>query len=186
MAQEEKYGERDLVYSTWHRAKSTRRYVGIEHAQLLAMIDVDVPIWIEYDDANKEPLALIETARDTGQSNKTATVTLNLARRANLPCFVVLYTLADYPNPADTKWRDIASFRVKRLYPKLEKEWRIMTPKQWAENLLTMRQWKASKLDAEYDVDQLITSLDMRPNSRAAPTRPGDGATATRRTRLRK
>ena len=59
MAQEEKYGNRDLTYSAWHRRRSTGRFVGIEHAQLLAMIDMDHTLWIEYDDGSKEPVALV-------------------------------------------------------------------------------------------------------------------------------
>ena len=48
--QEEKYGTRDRAYSAWHRRKSTRRFIGIEHAQLLAMIDLDASLYVEYDD----------------------------------------------------------------------------------------------------------------------------------------
>jgi len=47
--QDEKYGTRSLAYSAWHRHKSTGRYVGIEKAQTLAMIDVDHVIYVEYD-----------------------------------------------------------------------------------------------------------------------------------------
>lgn len=43
------------------------------------MVDLDCSIFIEYDDGTKEPLALIETARDVGQPYKPATVTLALA-----------------------------------------------------------------------------------------------------------
>jgi len=148
--QEEKYGTRDRSYSAWHRRLSTRRYVGIEKAQLLAMIDLDASLFVEYDDGNKEPIALIETACDVGQKYKCATVTTNLAKRANLPCFVVLYSLSSTANPADKEWKDIKSFRVKRLFPKPEKEWRTMTPEKWAMNLLKMREWSANNIDLEY------------------------------------
>ena len=63
MSQEEKYNERRRDYSAWHRRNSTRRFIGIEHAQLLAMIDLDASIYVEYDDGTKEPIALIETAQ---------------------------------------------------------------------------------------------------------------------------
>lgn len=148
--QEEKYGTRDRAYSAWHRRKSTRRFIGIEHAQLLAMIDLDASLYVEYDDGTKEPIALIETARDVGQPYKTATVTANLAKRAELPCFVVLYALSDEKNPAYFLWFDIESFRVKRLWPKPESEWRIMSPQEWADNLLKMREWSTRKIDLEY------------------------------------
>lgn len=151
MAQEERFGTRDRSYSAWHRRMSTRRFVGIENAQLLSMIDLDASLWVEYDNGTKEPLALIETAEDRGQGIKPATVTLKLAQRADLPCFVVLYTLANTPNPADTAWNDIARFRVRRLYPQTETSWRIMSPAEWAENLLRLRAWQAKRLDAELD-----------------------------------
>lgn len=148
MAQEEIFNTRDRAYSAWHRRLSTGRYIGIERAQLLAMIDLDASIYVEYDDGTKEPLALIETAQDRGQNYKCATVTTNLAKRANLPCFVVLYTLSDELNPYDKQWYDIASFRVKRLWPKSENNWREFSPQKWAENLLIMREWQAKKLDS--------------------------------------
>ena len=66
MAQEEVYNTRDRSYSAWHRRKSTGRFIGFEHAQLLAMIDLDASLYVEYDDGTKEPIALIETAIDVG------------------------------------------------------------------------------------------------------------------------
>lgn len=148
MSHEEKYGTRDRSYSAWHRRLSTRRFIGIESAQLLAMIDLDASLYVEYDDGTKEPLALIETARDVGQEYKTATVTKKLAERANMPCFVLLYKTSDKPNPADPAWKDISEFRVKRLWPKPEQTWRTVTPDEWALTLLKMRRWSADKLDA--------------------------------------
>ena len=147
MAQEEKYGTRDRTYSAWHRRLSTQRFVGIEKAQLLAMIDLDAALYVEYDDGTKEPLALIETAQDVGQAYKPATVTLRLAKRADLPCFIVLYTLSKNFNPVDKNWHDISNFRIRRLWPVPENGWRNMRPKQWAENLLKLRIWSAKRLD---------------------------------------
>lgn len=155
MSQEERYNTRDRSYSAWHRRQSTRRYIGIENAQLLAMIDLDASLYVEYDDGTKEPLALIETARDVGQPHKTATVTLKLAQRADLPCFVVLYTVSESMNPADNKWPDISSFRVKRLHPSPEFQWRVLTPQEWADTLLIMRRWKAKRIDALIDGKEL-------------------------------
>jgi hypothetical protein len=155
MAQEEVYNTRDRSYSAWHRRKSTGRFIGFEHAQLLAMIDLDASLYVEYDDGTKEPIALIETAIDVGQPWKAATVTTQLAKRANLPCFVVLYKLSqDSTNPADTQWQDIESFRVKRLWPLSVQEiansttpqWEVLTPQHWAEKLLSMRKWSADKI----------------------------------------
>jgi hypothetical protein len=153
MAQEEVYGTRDRVYSAWHRRGSTRRFVGIEPAQTLAMIDLDASLYIEYDDGTKEPLALIETARDVGQTYKCATVTTKLAQRCMpiLPAYVLLYTLSEVPNPADPAWQDIASFRVKRLHPKPQHEWVIYTPQAWAVFLVKLRKRTGEILDAEFD-----------------------------------
>jgi len=147
--QEEIYNTRDRAYSAWHRRLSTRRFIGIEKAQLLAMIDLDASLYVEYDDGTKEPLVLIETAIDVGQAYKNATVTCKLAKRVHppIPCFVVLYKLSESKNPADKKWSDIAQFRVKRLHPNPEKNWRILTPEQWANALLKMRLWAAKKID---------------------------------------
>lgn len=150
MSQEEIYNTRDRSYSAWHRRFSTRRFIGIESAQLLAMIDLDASVYVEYDNGSKEPLALIETAEDVGQIYKTATVTLKLATRAKLPCFVLLYKLSCSLNPADKRYRDIEQFRVKRLWPDMEKTWRIITPQSWAETLLKLRRWQCNKLDQEW------------------------------------
>jgi len=149
--QEEVYGTRDRAYSAWHRRLSTRRFVGIESAQVLAMIDLDASLYVEYDDASKEPLALIETAIDRGQAYKCATVTTKLAQRCTpvLPAYVVLYALADTPNPADTAWPDIAGFRVKRLHPKPQSEWKVYTPTEWATFLVRLRQRVGEILDQE-------------------------------------
>lgn len=38
--QEEVYAIQDRSYSAWHRRHSTRRFVGIDRAQLLAMVDL--------------------------------------------------------------------------------------------------------------------------------------------------
>jgi len=145
--QEEKYTARDQSYSAWHRRKSTMRFVGIEKAQLLAMIDLDASLYIEYDDGSKDPIALIEVAQDIGQPYKTATVTKKLAERAGIPCYVVLYKLSNEQNIADTQWKDIESFRVKRLFPKEEYTWRVLTPFEWAGALISMRKWYTAKLD---------------------------------------
>lgn len=117
MSQEERYGAREQTYSAWHRRNSTRRFAGMESAQLLAMIDLDVALYLEYDDGTKEPLALVEVARDCGQRFKAASVTMALSRRTVpvVPAYAVLYLPAELPNPADPLVPDIESFRVRRL-----------------------------------------------------------------------
>lgn len=148
--QEEAYNARDRSYSAWHRRASTRRYVGIERAQTLAMIDLDASLYVEYDDGTKEPLALIETAMDRGQEFKPATVTTKLAQRATIPAYVLLYKLSPHPLACDPQWRDIESFRVKRLWPKPQAEWEKYTPEEWANGLVKLREWSARRLDGVF------------------------------------
>ena len=145
--QEERYGFRDQAYSAWHRRLSTRRFIGIEKAQLLSMIDLDACLYVEYDNGTKEPLALIETARDVGQAHKSATVTATLARLAKIPAFCCLYRVAECRNPADARWPDIAEFRVRRLYPAPDPTWRKISPRDWATALLAMRAYSCWRLD---------------------------------------
>lgn len=144
-------GRRDLIYSGWHRRASTRRFIGKEQARFLAMIDLDGAIFAEYEDGSKEPLVLIETARDVGQEWKSARVTANLARRAGLPAYVVLYEPSNASNPADSRMLDIRSFRVKRVWPRPEAAWRKFTPQQWALKLLSIRACAAATIEAAND-----------------------------------
>lgn len=138
MSQEEVYGSRDRTYSAWHRRKSTARYVTLDKAQLLAMIDVDCAPWVEYDDQDKHPVALIETAIDVGQSHKNNSVTKNLAAMAKIPGLLVLYTPSDKPNPADPGCPDIDRFRVRLIWPKLS-DWTVVTPEKYCDFLLQLR-----------------------------------------------
>lgn len=147
--QTEKLGLRDLSYSCWHRAASIRRYVGWERAQLLSMADADCVLFLEYDHGSKEPLALVETALDIGQSYKPATAIMRLAKRARIPAYLVLYAWAGQPNPSDSRFQDIRGFRIKRLYPRPEWGWRHVTPAEWASALLRIRAWSARRLDLE-------------------------------------
>lgn len=153
--QEERFGTRDRTYSAWHRRLSTRRFVGIEKAQLLSMIDLDGAVFCEFDGATSEPLALIETALDKGQRRKVATVTRRLAQRAGIPAYCVLYRPSDAANPADRSQSDIEQFRVKRLWPCPEADWRTLQPQEWANALLKIRQWMAIRLDAEAANDDI-------------------------------
>lgn len=149
VSQEERYGTRDGTYSAWHRRGSTRRYVGIEKAQLLAMIDVDACLWLEWDDGQKAGVGLIEVARDVGQAIKPTTILEWLANRAQIPAFVCLYTPSETPNPADPEWPDIKHFRVRSLWPAKQEHWRVMSPAEWAQKLLSMRAWQAANYDGD-------------------------------------
>lgn len=156
MSQEERFNTRDRSYSVWHRRNSTRRFVGIERAQVLAMIDLDAMLYVEYDDNSKEPLALIETAIDIDQAFKPATVTKRLAQRCfpTIPAYVLLYRLSEQRNPADARCQDIERFRVRRLWPEPETNWEVLTPKQWADRLCVLRAWCANRVDRAYPGDE--------------------------------
>jgi hypothetical protein len=147
LSQEERYGQRDLSYSAWHRVRSIARYVGFEAAQGLKMIDQDVTLYLELDGLCRSPLALIETAQDVGQENKPASATARLASLCGLPAFAVLYKPAQCPNPADPREFDIEAFRVRRIWPSPEHEWRTLTPEQWAKGLMQIRRWSAARID---------------------------------------
>jgi len=100
-------------------------------------------------DGDKEPLALFELARDVGQPYKVTTAIAALARRAGIPAYCVLYRPATVPNPCDARAPDIASFRVRRVYPKPEQEWRTLSPGGFAEAILQIRAWSARRVGAE-------------------------------------
>lgn len=152
MAQEERFGTRDLTYSAWHRRMSLRRFIGIESAQTCAMIDLDARMWVECEDKTYRPLMLIEEARDVGQSFKNGTMIKNEARRGapcgeDIPAFIVLYTPANEPNPADKKCADIRVFRIRRVWPDPETDWETISPDEWAKRILKLREWSAKRLD---------------------------------------
>lgn len=148
MSQEERYGTRCNAYSAWHRARSIARYVGLERAQTLSMLDLDVITFLEVARGSREPLALIEVAKDCGQAEKPASSVARLAERAGLPAFTVLYRCAGRPNPADPTTEDIDSVRVKRLWPSPEHGWRQLSPAAWAKALIRIREWSAARVQA--------------------------------------
>lgn len=71
-----------------------------------------------------------------------------------MPGYVLLYTLDSKMNPADRKFRDIASFRVKRLHPDPERDWRTMTPAEWAQHLVSLREQQADIIDAAHQQNE--------------------------------
>jgi hypothetical protein len=120
-----------------------------ERAQLLSMADADCVLFLEYHHRNKQPLALIEAAIDIGQDYKPATAITMLAKRARVPAYLVLYERAVEHNPAEPRCRDLAGFRVRRLWPRAELAWRRVAPDEWANALLQIRAWSAKRLDME-------------------------------------
>lgn len=142
-------GRIDRAFNEWHRADSLKRFLPEAIALRASCIDLDTIQFVEYEDGSREPLALFETACDVGQRNKAATVTTNLARRAGLCAYAILYTPADTQNPADPRWPDIRSFRIKRLWPHPERGWRTLTPAEFARALQRIREWSIRKLERE-------------------------------------
>lgn len=144
----EQYDTRDRAYSAWHRAPSIRRYLRTTQAESLTMVDLDSVVFTEYDHGAKMPLALVEVAMDIGQE-KPAGVLQQLARLAGVPAYVALYTPAASANPANPNWADIESFRVKRMWPRPEYGWRILTPMQWARALVQIRGWQMRRFEVK-------------------------------------
>ncbi len=97
MSDNERYGQRDMVFSRWHRSLDKR----------LKFLDID---WVEFCDVCSEPLAVVEIAQDVGQDWKPTTVLERIAKRSKLPAFCILYQV-------DSQAR-IAGARVRRVFPK--------------------------------------------------------------------
>jgi hypothetical protein len=162
--QEERFHERCRAYSAWHRTNSVRRFLEPGAARLLACVDLDMVMWCEHDPVTRQPLLLLECARDVGQQHKPTPVLTALAIRAGLPSYTVLYRLADKPNPADPSVPDIEAFRVLRTNPEPQAEWRTLTPEQWATTLLALRSrsWRLNQPaanDARYGVDPMPPAI---------------------------
>lgn len=79
MTRYERFGERDLTFSQWHRTLPNR----------CTCIDID---FLEYCQRCRAPLALIEIARDVGQPHKSTVVMQKLAEAAGIVAYVVIYT----------------------------------------------------------------------------------------------
>jgi hypothetical protein len=94
-------------YNDWHR-----KYDGI------AMIDVDS---IEVCPHCYEPLAILETCFDKNQKFKATKLVNTLARRLNIPCFLVFYK-----NVTPTT----LTFRIKRITGS-QTEFQYMNEDEW-------------------------------------------------------
>lgn len=108
MSHEERTGVRDLTYSGWHRTSSIRRYLAINVAARLTVIDID---WCEACCFCSRPLALIETQRSMDRP-KPARITAKLASMAGIPAYSVSYFTV-----GETAENDISGFRVQMIQP---------------------------------------------------------------------
>ena len=102
------------VYNDWHR-----KYDGI------AMIDIDSVECCAYC---YEPLAIIETCYDKGQKYKVTTLSKIIAKRLNIPCFLVFYKELD---------QDTLTFRIKRIRS-FKTEFQLMSEDDWVKVLRTL------------------------------------------------
>lgn len=127
MTLHERWGTRDLTYSRWHRPDSIRRFLPDYDARRLDMIDLDA---VEVCHDCRQPLMLLELARDVGQAYKATTILRELALRADVPAALVYY-LVDGSN-------DIARFRMRSVEPPHERE-HLVTPAQYARWLQSLR-----------------------------------------------
>jgi hypothetical protein len=145
--QTERYTTRDRSYGVWHRVRSIARFLGPRKACGLAMADLDSILFAEYNYPDKLPLCLIEAATDVGQE-KSAGMVRNLARMAGIPAYIALYTPATHANPSNQDWPDIAHFRIKRIWPSPEPAWRTLSPSEWAQALVQIRDWQLRRFHA--------------------------------------
>lgn len=126
----------DLYLDVWHRKDSLSRFVGSQRAHWMSMIDIDC---CEYCFLGGcfQPVALIETKLIIS-TEKTMTVTENLAHRANLPAYLVEYAPTRDSISCETCGRPDAS-------PENDIEYFVIngtdekTPAQYAEWLWSLR-----------------------------------------------
>ena len=89
------YFEKGNPFNEWHRTLDG-----------LAAVDVDL---MEVCDKCYQPLLLIEHAYDKGQTHKTCTAVMKLARQSKIPAILIFY-------------KDMKTFRIRKLYPTLGNE----------------------------------------------------------------
>ena len=171
MPQHEKFGGREgeAAYSAFHRSASLSRWMPQGDAIKLAMINIDTCFWIECHDKSYQPIALIETAQDIGQLRKPVVALRNLACRADLPAFCVLYLLADCIDEI-TGRRKLTSFRVRSIWPN-DTPFKKCDPQQYANGLRRLREFGVKNIvtaDARsgngqrrnHDVPRLIRKIE--------------------------
>ena len=133
---EERYGERDLCFSGWHRYQTNRFF---------PMRDLDC---IEYCFRCDKPLALIEIACDVGQNEKWVKPMRELAKMAGLPAYIVFYqgnstiirTMLHFytAKQAILKLARVDSLRIRRVSPCCSEEM-MLTPMQYQAFLIALR-----------------------------------------------
>ena len=115
------YFETGDPFSEWHRKQ-----------QGIRQIDID---GCEVCENCYSPLALTETAYDKGQTFKAFWTTRLLALKANLPAYLVLYTVDEA-----SENRDVVGLRIKRIAPVVSKDWIKIKPEDFRQELLKVQQ----------------------------------------------
>lgn len=189
MTMTEQTGRRDLSYSAWHRPASIGRYLNGFNKDKHRIKVIDGP-WCEYSDPyrrtpaeklgmididhllvdgkhwrDRGPVALIESARTYTDIpfEKIATLTAILGKQANLPVYVVLYKVADTPNPAQPECNDIEMFFVRQYWPQKMKGYIQMAPQEYAHFLVWLRQNKGNHMQLPLDPRwTLINETEIR------------------------
>lgn len=133
MSQEERYGERDLSYSAWHRVRSISRYVGLEAAQNLKMGGG-------------------KGRRPGGKAGISHGKACSAVRSPGFRGPLRGRVATEPGRSATIRYREV---RVKRIWPTPEHVWRTLTPADWAEGLLQIRSWSAAKLEIEAANDRI-------------------------------
>ena len=114
------------------------------------MADIDAGMWIEYDYPGGaiEPVMLIETKVDIGQESVSAEFLRALARRANVPAYIVLYTQSETFNPTAhyQNTPDIEMFRVRELYREHSFTWSYYSPREYIQLLTDTRNKEIQRL----------------------------------------
>ncbi len=160
----------EKIYSRWHRTSSLERFVGFENAYRCAMINIDQTLWVECQDNGFQPIALIETAQDIGQKRKPATMLKNMAVRAVLPAFIVLYTLDDNTIDPVTLDRKIVRFCTKPIHIIERDTYNVLTPEEFARGLVSLRKVgteiltedlrKGNQLKRNHDVERWLEKIN--------------------------
>lgn len=128
MSDRERYSQRDLTYSRWHRQDSIRRFLSDAEAYGLGMCDLDAIEYCRYPGCGQF-FAILETAQDVGQFKPT-TILKTAAARMGVPAYLVYYS------PDGTG--DIKQFRVFEVHPR-RCPIGVLTPAEYARFLVRLR-----------------------------------------------
>lgn len=108
MSMRERTGKRPSLFSTAHRSLPNA----------WGMVDGD---WFLYCRDCDQPHAIVEEALDNGQARKPAHVGYHVARKADLPFYIVL-TSGSAP---------AIDLRVKEVHPLPDPQWRTISWSDW-------------------------------------------------------